>query len=381
MLAFRGEDAVQNGSGELPLSGAGQLRAHIGIAAPARREPAGGSESPLRAVYGFEPRWFHARLGVDFGERWHADPLYRRATLEEMRDELRRALPGIDQWDDAARCVNTIAGAYGVGVLPLVFGVPLRYYPDRWPHPEPGCELSEDEILRLDAGEMLASPFAESLVQQVETLAAAGPVYGDLNWQGVLNLAFHLRGEQIFVDLVGNPELAGRLFEAITETLIALARRVQARQRASGYAIDLMGVSNCTLSMISPRMYERRLRAFDERIARSFERFGVHTCNWDATPYLDAIAALPKVGYIDMGIETDMARARELFPQARRAVLYTPGWLKEKPAEAQRADLERIARELAPCDVVVADIPWDTPDSAVLRFEEMRRDAGRAAVL
>jgi hypothetical protein len=349
-----------------------QLRSHIGIAAPARREAADGTEPRLRAVYGFEPKWFHARCGLEFGERWHRDPLYRRETLAAMRDELLRAFPGVCQWSgDEARWTNTIAGAYGTGVMPALFGRPLRYYPDRWPHPEPGHELSDDEIARLDVERMLASEFVESLLAQVETLGATGPVYGDLNWQGVLNLAFHLRGQRIFLDMVESPDLAARLFEVITESIVRLAQMVQARQRAAGCDIDLMCVSNCTLSMISPRMYERSLRTFDERIAHSFARFGVHTCNWDATPYLNSIAALTKAGYIDMGIATDMARARDMFPNARRAVLYTPGDLRDKPVEAVRADVERIARELAPCDIVVADIPWDTPDGAVERFEDI----------
>ena len=348
-----------------------QLRSHIAIAAPARREAADGSESALRVVLGFEPRWFHVRCGVDFGERWHCDPEYRRATLLPMRAELRRAFPGAVQWSgEEARDVNTIAGCFGVGLMPAVFGVPLRFYPDRWPHPEPGCELDDAAIAALDAERLLDSPFVAGLLAQVDAIATHwGPVYGDLNWQGVLNTAFHLRGQQIFVDMAERPELAARLFEVIAETTIRLAQTVQTRQRRSGFPIDWMCVSNCTLSMISPAMYRRMLLPLDARIARAFERFGVHTCNWDATPYLSALRELPAMGYLDMGADTRLAEAKAMFPEARRAVLYTPGKLAE--TEGNVPLLQRIWRELAPCDVVVADIPWDLPDAAVNAFLEL----------
>lgn len=342
-----------------------QLRATIGIAAPARREAADGTEEALRIVLGFEPRWYHVRCGVDFGLRWHAEPAYRRETLLLMRDQLRRSFPEAAQWQgDEAHDVNTIAGCHGLGVMPAIFGMRLRYYADRWPHPEAGQELDDDKVDALDPEQLTRSPFVEEMVDQIDLMSARwGAVHGDLNWQGVLNTAFQLRGQQIFVDLVEQPERALRLFDVIAETTIRVARRVQARQRESGFKIDWMGVSNCTLSMISPAMYRRHLLGFDAKISAAFERFGVHTCNWDATRYLSVLSELPGVGYVDMGFETQMERARELFPVARRAVLLTQALLRES-GFAEEA-LARIWRDLAPCDVVVADIAWDMQDEAV----------------
>jgi hypothetical protein len=348
-----------------------QLRSHIPIAAPARREAADGTEAPLRVVLGFEPRWFHVRCGVEFGERWHRDPEYRRDTLLSMRAELRCAFPDTHQWSgEEARDVNTIAGCFGVGVMPAVFGVPLHFYPDRWPHPEPGHGLSDAAVEALDPARLLASRFVADLLAQVDAMTGRwGPVYGDLNWQGVLNTAFHLRGQQIFLDMAERPELAARLFEVIAETTIRLAQTVQERQRRSGSAIDWMCVSNCTLSMISPAMYRRMLLPLDARIAPAFERFGVHTCNWDATPYLSALRELPTMGYLDMGADTNLAAAKAMFPETRRAVLCTPGKLAETTLDVPL--MQRIWRELAPCDVVVADIPWDMPDAAANAFLQL----------
>jgi len=355
-----------------------QLRSWIPIAAAARREAADGSEALLRPVFGFEPRWYHVRCGVDFTERWHTDPEHRRQALVAMRGELRRAFPQFKQWSrPEAQDTETIAGCYGVCVIPALFGIPLRYYADRWPDLQPGHHLSEERIECLDTRHLLAGPFVEKLMAQVDTIAARyGTVYGDLNWQGVLNLGFHLRGQQIFLDMADRPELAERLFATITDVIIGLARMVQERQRRSGFPIDYMCVSNCTVNMVSPAAYGRMLLAHDARIADAFARFGVHTCNWNVTPYLDVLRKLPKMGYLDMGIESDMVRAREVFPDARRAVLYTPGTAAAGDPVMVRADFERIARDLAPCDIVLADLPWDIPDERVRWLEALARETG-----
>ena len=94
-------------------------------------------------------------------------------------------------------------------------------------------------------------------------------------------------------------------------------------------------------------------------------RFGVHTCNWDVTPYIEVLSELPKLGYLDMGMMSDMRRVRETFPDTYRAVLYSPVKLQEGTLEEIRADAEKIYQDLGPCDLVMADIQASTPDQRV----------------
>jgi hypothetical protein len=89
------------------------------------------------------------------------------------------------------------------------------------------------------------------------------------------------------------------------------------------------------------------------------------------TPYLNELITLPKVGYLDMGIMSDLRKARELFPQARRAVMISPIRLQHATAEELRADMRKIFYELSPCDVVMADITAQTPDRQVTDLLEI----------
>ena len=78
----------------------------------------------------------------------------------------------------------------------------------------------------------------------------------------------------------------------------------------------------------------------------------MHNCAWNADPYVPHYARLPDVGYIDMGLDSDLAVARNVFPHARRAVMVTPMDLTHKDLPELRRDLERCARDYGPCDVV-----------------------------
>ena len=344
-----------------------QLRNHIPISAPARREPADGSESPMRVSLGFEPTWFYRRCGVDFSEQWHRDPVYRYESLARMQAEVCRAFPEVGYWKPGQqRDLATLSGCYGVYVIPKAFGYTLRYAADRWPELEPGGKLSVEEVERLDAGRILAGPFVEELCEQMDIIERNwGRIHGYPNWQGVLNIAFHLRGQEIFLDLADRPELADHLFSIICDVMIRLAQLVQQRQRRSGFPVNQFCVSNCTVNMVSPGTYRQFLLPHDRKVAESFERFGVHTCNWNVTPYLSALRELPKLGYLDMGMDSDMAKVREMFPEPRRAVIYSAVKLREASLDEIRADMERIHRELSPCDVVMADIATDTADERV----------------
>ena len=81
----------------------GQLISYIAPGAPATRRPAEGDEAFLRPEIGFTPKWYREALGIDFGERWHGDPAYRRETVLAMRDHLGRRFGG------------TLGGPCGVG--------------------------------------------------------------------------------------------------------------------------------------------------------------------------------------------------------------------------------------------------------------------------
>jgi hypothetical protein len=349
-----------------------QLISYIAPAAPATRQPATGEEPFLRPEIGFTPNWFRTATGIDFGRKWHCEPAYRREKLPVMHNEIKRRFPGtsIGGIDNPEKPPDLLTGTYGCVSVAAIYGVTIVYADDNWPN----CKrsyLNDDEVDNLEPPDLERNPFFQRLMAQVDWIASnEGRVEGFINFQGVLNNAYRLRGEKIFYDMVDLPKRCHHLFDCIYTTMIDAAKRLHRRQLQSGVKVDFFTVSNCLVNMVSPEQYRDMLLPFDQKIAKTFGCIGIHNCAWNADAYIDDYATVPHLGYIDMGIDSNLARASEIFPHARRALMYRPTDLVNKSPEAIEAELEKIARQYAPCDVVVADIEANTPDERILAFLE-----------
>lgn len=351
-------------SSEPPL----QLLSYIAPGAPATRRPATGVEPFLRPEFGFTPKWYRESLGIDFGERWHCDVDYRHGGMQMMRLELDRRFPALDI--GAGVPGDTLTGTHGACLVAAMFGLPTLYASDQWPTCA-GPYLDDCAVDSIEPVDPETSPPFLRLLEQVDAIAVrSGRADGFVNWQGVLNNAHRLRGEALFTDLMAYPERCMRLFAAVCDTMISSIRALYSRQRESGVDVRFATVSNCLINLISPDQYREFLLPFDCRIAEAFGCIGIHNCAWSADPYLPSYAEVPHVAYIDMGLHSDLDCARALFPYARRALMYTPTDLANKPMEEIKSDLDRIAAEYGPCDIVAADIEAGTSDERVSAFRD-----------
>lgn len=344
-----------------------QLVSYIALSAPATRRPATGDEPHVRPEFGFTPKWYRESVGIDFGEQWHTSPAYRRDAWIRMAHEVRRRFPGIPigQVEDPDQPTDLLTGVHGASFVALLFGIPIDYQEDNWPwsareHLD-GPQVDALAPPDLDKSE----PFAR-LLEQIDWIEGElGQVNGFMNWQGVLNSAYRIRGEDLFLEMLKEPERVNHLCRCVAETMIDGARRLYERQRSTGVDIQHFTVSNCLVNMVSGEHYEEFLLPHDQHISETFGLIGVHNCAWNANFYLDPYSKIPDVAYVDMSMESDLEKAHELFPDTRRAIMYTPMDVRDKPVLELRADLERIAAVYGPCDIVFADIEDGTPDEKV----------------
>lgn len=351
-----------------------KLRNHIPISGPATREPYTGDEPDLRVVLGFTPRWFHERIGIDFSSVWHTNPVYRYETLLKMKGLLSGIFPQIPDFkvtmeNGIEKTCATISGVHGIMLMPMIYGIGAVYRKDGWPDAVPGQHLSKEEISRLEPFDLLNNPVMINFLEQMDLIEKNwNEIRGYPNYQGILNIALKVRGNEIFTDIMDDPAFAHHFFRHIAQTILAVSGLIQARQRKSGFHVNLLSLSNCVMNMLSPGMYEEFILPYDRMLSKERERFGIHTCNWNVTPYINVLREIERIGYIDMGMASDMKKVREVFPEARRAVLYSPVALEQKSLEKLRADLEKIYNDLAPCDIVLADIESTTSDKRIKDF-------------
>jgi len=347
------------------------LRNHIPLGAPATREPVDGTEGYLRVSLGFTPRWYRLRLGIDFSRTWHVDPEYRAASLLAIKRHLHDCFPTVPYFrpvfdGDVERSCWTLSGVNGIMTIPRLYGIEPRYAADGWPDARDGMHIPREDIVVDRPIDLDLHPVLVDLYRQMQIIRdRSGPVHGYLNYQGILNVALKVRGNDLFLDLVDDPDWTRRFLRHIAETTAAVSARIQAMQRSSGFAVDLLSMSNCVMNMISPGQYEEFVLPLDRDLGTRYPRFGIHTCNWKADPYLASLRKIPRMGYLDTGIDSDLARMRALFPDTRRAVLYGPVALETKGLDALGADFRRIAALAGPCDLVLADVESTTGDDRV----------------
>ena len=345
-----------------------KLVSYIALSAPATRRPATGDESFLRPEFGFTPKWYRDSVGVDFGKRWHTDPAYRRDSWIKMAHEVKRRFPSlpIGQVQHPDQPTDLLTGIYGASFVALLFGIPIDYQEDNWPW-SAREHLDGPAIDALTPPDLDNSEPLDQLMEQLDWIdRELGSINGFLNWQGVLNSAYRIRGEDIFLEMITEPERVHHLCECVAETMIEGARRLYARQHDSGVDIEHFTVSNCLVNMVSTEHYQEFLLKHDQRISEAFGLIGVHNCAWNANFYLDSYSTIPNVAYVDMSMESDLPKAHRLFPGTRRAIMYTPMDVKAKKLPDLREDFEKIAAEYGPCDMVFADIESGTPDERVL---------------
>ncbi len=350
------------------------MRNHIPISGPATREPCEGNEPDLRLSLGFTPRWYNARLNINFGEEWHKDPVYRYETLLIMKKELHKLFPMHRDFElkysgNIEETSATISGAYGITLIPQMYGVAPLYFHDNWPNTGSENYMTQDQIGNLKPFVLSEIPVFQELMQQMDIIEKKyGKIHGYLNYQGILNAAIKIRGRDIFLDIIDKPDLVIHFFNHIADTILRTSKTVQARQRKSGFNIDLLSMSNCVINMISPQQYKDFVFPIDKKLSKEYKGFGIHTCNWDVTPYLEVLRGIDKMGYLDTGMQADFKKFRQIFPDTRRAVLYDPVDIESKTFSEIKEDVRKIYDELAPCDIVLADVEYTTPISRIIEF-------------
>lgn len=354
-----------------------QLRYYINLGAPPRREKAKGNEPFLRPVLGFNPSWFHKYCGINFTEEYYKSPEIRLEAYEKMKKQVLTRFPGLNIGNILEQeAPDLLTGLYGAYPLEVMLGHEMRYFDNAWP----ACRealLSDEEFNSYKAPEPSSTPIMEEILKQMDRIEElTGTIEGFINYQGVLNIAFKLRGQTIFMDMFDNPEATDNLFTEIASFIVKVAKIIYARQEEAGMGRDFIDVGNCTVNMAGPEAYDRYLFPRDLQIRKEFPHFGVHNCAWEVDPYMDTYSKIESLGYLDMGFYSDLKRAKELFPKARRNVLYTSVDLANKTEEGLREDFRRIAEEIAPCDVGLPDIEIDVPDERIMFTAELCEELG-----
>ena len=312
---------------------------------------------------GLTPRLLHERFGLDLGERFHRDIIHRTRSVMDM-DRLAWETFGSIGIGFEEPFPRATIEPFGHRFVPVLYGCPCEYASGEEPAVRT-LPLDPDAIRSLPAWTPERFLSQEPVREVLAQLALARERFGDAggaargrmgenphaiplsslqNLGSIINTAVSTFGAQVLCLYVEDPELLRMLYRSVTDLMLLALRIFPDRD---GRRLPLVFVGNCTVAMISPRQYAECNAAFDAELSAFAgsigARFLVHQDS-DATPHLANYARLAPVHGIDLGQDTDFARAAELFPGASANCILFPSWIGSTSLQGIREELGRLMR-------------------------------------
>lgn len=208
----------------------------------------------------------------------------------------------------------------GVTIIASMFGaaIEVRGNEPPWVQPLGG----RDAIRRIldDAAPALDSGLVPRVLAQYAFFRAALDGYPRCeaamqltlpDLQGPFDIAELLWGSDIFLALYDEPELVSAFLARISDTILAVYRRLRddvredlgagcQYQHATGVRGALLLRGDSSVIMLSPKMYAEHVLPHDVRLAREPGGVGVHFCG-DGTHQIPTLRGMPGLETIDFG--------------------------------------------------------------------------------
>lgn len=316
-------------------------------------------------VTGFMPSWWTKEYGITFGSDFHLNPDVHRNTLSRMEAILRERfgdLPNFYCGDNYATS-HAMERRYGDALIPALFGCSVSFE-DASGHPyADGLNLNDVEASNLTVPDMRNHPVTKLLFPDHKNTDFQ--TTGELGFEGVINIAYKLRGQELFIDMMSNPQRAHHIFEVVWETIDKFVHMVRDWQDPMHVKPTYFVNCDCVVNMISGEMYKNQLLEYEKRFSESFDIFGIHTCNWNIDPYLDALSELEGLAYLDMGADSDIEKVHKLFPDLSLSVFFHPEKLRNLLEQEIKKEIKELGKRIGKGYILFSDLEVGTTDSQI----------------
>ena len=316
-------------------------------------------------VTGFTPPWWTEEYGITFRSDFHLDLAVHRATLARMESILQERfgnLPNFFCGDDYANA-DPMERRYGDALIPALFDAQVSF-DNVSGHPfAASLDLTAGQVEGLGVPDIAHHPVTQLLLHPHED--GEWCTAGELGFEGVINIAYNLRSQDLFLDMIDSPERTRHLYDVVWQTINDFVHLVRAWQDPAGMRPTYFVSCDCVVNMVSGEMYHQQLLEFDRRFYNSFDLYGVHTCNWTIDPYLDSLAEMSKLAYLDMGPGTDIDRVHKLFPDLCPSVFVHPQWLREASEQKIAREITELGKRIGRGYILLSDLEIGTRDSQI----------------
>jgi len=338
------------------------------------------SDTLLPVAFVFHPEWWHKNYGLCFERDFFYDPNKRVEADLEMRKIIKERFGdyGIEREIqlEPRPCIGAVHLAAGY-IISEMFGCDIKFSKESSPQVIPK-NMSDKESDKIKPVNFNKNKTFQELKKMIEQLKKRfGYVIGDINWQGVLNVALDLRGDKIFIDMMQNQQRARRFFSAITETIKEFVSYIKEQTGTSSISVnrtikfvnpELNLHSNCSVVMISPDMYQDLLLEYDIELARVLLPYGIHHCGNNMHLHAEGYVRVKGASFFDVGWGSDIAICREKLPKAFLNLRYDPVKMRQAQPDEVSTDIQKMLKESANPEktgICCINMGWDVPDKNI----------------
>jgi hypothetical protein len=326
------------------------------------------------------PAWWQRHAGISFD----ADFFYHPARRVEAERRMEQVL--YDRWGvyglgrDHGRDVPQVGAVHLAAgyLLSEMLGCDVDYLAAAPPQVKP----ANQQRLEVSCDRAFSSPAFRRFERLLDALKTRfGYLAGDVNFNGILNTALDLRGQDFLLDLVDRPDEAAAFAAGIATVIERFTDVVRTATGSTSISVNrnvrhiarpVFLHSECSHVMISVGSYERFLMPHDVAWSRTHRPFGIHYCGPDPHRYSAAFARLPHLDFLDVGWGGDVARLRACLPRTFLNLRYSPVEIVRQSTDVIRQTVRRLVGESAN--------PWLTGVCAI-NIDDTVSDAQITALL
>ncbi len=338
---------------------------------------------PVEIVY--HPNWWNKEYGISFDRSYFFDPNRRVNDEMLMRRKLWERFGAFGYGEEnpvPEPVIGPVHLAAGF-LVSAVWGCPIRYYENNSPVVEP-LSMTIDELDAMD----IPDPGENAEFRDFIALIAAlkerfGTVSGDFGWGNLQNLALDLMGQNIFMAYFDSPEKVHAIYDKMNESIIDLLEMVRKETGTTSISVNrsiekvepaINLQSNCSVQMISNAMYEEFLLPHEIELSKKLQPYGIHHCGDNMHEVAEGYSKVSESCFFDVGWGADIARCRELIPDAFFNVRLSPVKIKTCSADEVEADLINLlenAGDLSKVGICCINMDHGTPDENVAKIFEV----------
>ena len=175
--------------------------------------------------------------------------------------------------------------------------------PDSLPSPE---SLLNHELIKL-FDDQIRQVISEGKLQPIP------PFFWDASGRatlhGTLTTAQKFLGENLFIDLMTEPEKVVRTMDWIAESFIVLVTHFS---EIAKLPVTSVHIGECSGCMVNQQMFEKIVVPSASRIADALGPLRFHSCG-GSTHLLESIKNISHIAALDLGGDTSVAKVRKIF--------------------------------------------------------------------